>query len=68
MSLKGFHIVFIVFATLCSLGFAAWIFLAPQHVITDSLKIAGWLSAAAGMSLLLYGVWFVLKKSRKIIV
>ena len=68
MSLKGFHIVFIVLAALCSLGFALWIFVAPQHVVTESLQVAGWLSGVVGVALVLYGFWFVLKKSRKIII
>ncbi|MGK0187981.1 MAG: hypothetical protein ACI9R3_003773 [Verrucomicrobiales bacterium] len=68
MSLKGFHIVFIVLAALLSLGFAAWISFVPQEIVTGSLRVSGWLSGAAGVSLVLYGIWFVLKKSRKIIV
>lgn len=67
MSLKGFHIVFIVLAALCSLGFAVWSFMAPPYVVTEPLRISGWISAVAGLSLVVYGVWFVFKKSRKII-
>lgn len=68
MSLKGFHIFFIVLASLCSLGFAAWTFLAPQNVLTGPILVSGWTSAFAGVTLAVYGVWFVVKKSRKIIV
>jgi hypothetical protein len=68
MSLKGFHIVFIVLAALCSMGFAAWVLQAPGAIVTDSLRISGWFSAAAGITLVVYGVWFVVKKSRKLIV
>lgn len=68
MSLKGFHIVFIVLAALCSLGFAAWIFLAPQEMVSQALRVSGWLSGLVGVSLVFYGIWFVVKKSRKIIV
>ena len=68
MSLKGFHVVFIVLAALCSISFAVWVFQAPGDVATDALRTAGWVSGGAGLVLVLYGIWFAMKKSRKIIV
>ena len=60
MSLKAFHIFFIVLAVLLSAGCAAWGFasgMAPAFGLTCSGLAA---------ALLIYGVWFV-KKSRKLI-
>ena len=68
MSLKGFHVVFIVLAVLCSLGFAAWALTATSEAATSSIRAAGWISGVGGVLLACYGVWFVLKKSRKLIV
>lgn len=68
MSLKGFHIVFVALAALCSLGFAVWTFVAPGNVLTGALVASGWASGAAGVLLVVYGIWFVVRKSRKIIV
>lgn len=60
MSLKAFHIFFIVLAILLAAGCAAWGFangLAPAFGITCS---------ALTLALVIYGVYF-LKKSRKLI-
>ena len=60
MSLKAFHIFFIVLAILLAAGCAAWGFangLAPAF---------GFTCAGLAGALLLYGIWF-LKKSRKLI-
>jgi hypothetical protein len=60
MSLKAFHIIFIILAmSLCGVC-AAWSF-------ANSIALPfGICSAAVGVVLLVYGVWF-LKKSRGII-
>ncbi len=60
MSLKGFHIFFIIIAFLLAAGCAAWGFvngLAPAF---------GWTCSGLAAALLLYGIFF-LKKSRKLI-
>lgn len=60
MSLKAFHIFFIILAILLAAGCAAWGFvneLAPAFGLTCSGLTA---------ALILYGVYF-LKKSRKLI-
>ncbi len=61
MSLKGFHIFFIVIAILLAAGCAAWGFvngLAPAFGFTCS---------GLAVALLIYGLFF-LKKSRKLII
>lgn len=68
MSLKSFHIVFIVLAVLSSLGFAVWTFTRGGAEIGSALGIVGLFSAAAAVGLAVYGVWFVLRKSRRLIV
>ena len=68
MSLKAFHIFFILMAILMSLGFAAWVFMmAPASAGSSGLSVMGGLSAVIGFALVPYGVFFV-RKSRKIIV
>jgi len=66
MSLKGFHILFIVLAILATAGFAAWTMLASKEVVTELLHWAGIVSAVISAALVVYGFWF-LKKSRGII-
>ena len=64
MSLKGFHIVFIVFSTLLALGCGAWC------IWVDLLEgapiyLAGAIgSFAAAVALIVYGVWFYRKMKR----
>ena len=60
MSLKAFHIFFIVVTTLLAAGCAAWGF-ASGMAPAFGLTCLGFAAA-----LLIYGVWF-LKKSRKLI-
>jgi hypothetical protein len=60
MSLKAFHIVFIVLSILLAAGCAAWSFL---NQIALPFGIA---SGVSGLALVVYGIWF-LKKSRRII-
>ena len=65
MSLKAFHLVFLVAATLCSASFGAWSI--HQYSATGAVQYA--LLAALGLGLAvalpIYGVWF-LKKTRKV--
>ena len=68
MSLKHFHIVFLVFAILCDAAFWLW-----MHFMTEDAAAAGAapLKNYAGLlclALLFYGVWYVIKKMRTIIV
>ncbi len=68
MSLKGFHILFIVLAVLCTGGFWAWTRWNPEDARELNVVILGQCSGVFGILLLVYGVWFVVKKSRTIIV
>jgi hypothetical protein len=61
MSLKAFHIVFIVMSTVLSLGFGAWAL--TRNLAGGSsmylLVAAGAVAAAAGLAV--YGIWFLRK-------
>ncbi len=68
MSLKHFHLVFLFFAVLCDGGFWLWTRLLPEQAAalnaTGLGMIAGWTS----LILIGYGIWYIVKKSRTIIV
>jgi len=68
MSLKSFHIVFIVLAVLSSLGFAVWVFTRGGAELGSALGLLGLFSGAAAVGLAIYGLWFVVRKSRRLIV
>ena len=62
MSLKAFHLVFIVASILMAFGFAAWSllnFLAPTGVRSD--LVVAVMSAVAGLALVGYEVFFLKK-------
>lgn len=64
MSLKAFHIVFIVFSTLLALGLGAWcswVNLVEGNSMYVAGAIASFLSALA---LMVYGIWFYRKMKR----
>jgi hypothetical protein len=68
MSLKHFHYIFLFFAVLCDGGFWLWTRLAPEKAtelgITGIGQIAGWTS----LLLIAYSIWYLVKKSRQIII
>lgn len=68
MSLKGFHIIFLVLAVLFTFGFFVWT--QVEHEAAGDLGVAGMgqISCVAGVGLFLYTLWFVLKKAKTIIV
>lgn len=68
MSLKSFHIVFIVLAVLSSLGFAVWAFTRGGAEVGSALGLLGVFSGLAAVALAVYGVWFVVRKSGRLIV
>ena len=68
MSLKGFHILFIVLAFLCTAGFWAWTVLDRESAKNIGAQSLGSVSGVLAATLLVYGVWFVVKKARTIIV
>lgn len=59
MSLKQFHIVFIVMSVMLSAGFAAWAF--TRYQPPGSVLLMGGLSAMSAVALMIYGVWFLKK-------
>ena len=64
MSLKGFHIVFIVFATLLALGCGGgciWVDMVEGAPIYIAGAIASFVCA---IGLVVYGVWFYRKMKR----
>lgn len=68
MSLKGFHIIFIFLAVLCTAGFWAWTRWDPDAAQSLGVVVLGQASGVLGVLLFIYGLWFVLKKSKTIIV
>ncbi len=67
MSLKHFHVFFIVLAVLCTLGFGAWALFVPFEVVGAWGRAGGVLSVLIGAALVPYGIWFI-KKSKGIII
>ena len=65
MSLKVFHIVFIVLSTVTAVGFGFWEIEAFRAEGGTGKLIVGIVSLAAGVLLMTYGQWF-LKKMRKL--
>ena len=64
MSLKGFHIVFIIFSTLLALGIGAWC-IWVNLVEGEPVYLAGAIfSFVAAVALIVYGVWLYRKMKR----
>jgi uncharacterized YccA/Bax inhibitor family protein len=64
MSLKAFHIVFIIFSTLLALGVGAWC-VWVDLVEGAPIYLAGAIAAfVAALGLVVYGVWFYRKMKR----
>jgi len=68
MSLKHFHIVFLVFAIVCDAGFWLWMHLMPEDAIAAGAAPLKNYAGLLCIALLGYGVWYVVKKMRTIIV
>jgi hypothetical protein len=60
MSLRAFHILFILLTILLAVGCAAWAF------VNETAFGFGIASSIVAVGLVVYGVWF-LKKTRRII-
>ncbi|MEM6910991.1 MAG: hypothetical protein AAF555_05345 [Verrucomicrobiota bacterium] len=68
MSLKYFHIVFIIASFVLSTAFGLYCFSSTAEAsFEDSLHGMGTVSLIIGGSLGSYGIWFLWKKSSKII-
>ena len=64
MSLKGFHIVFIIFSTLLAVGIGAWC-IWVDLVEGAPIYLAGAIcSFVVAVALVVYGVWFYRKMKR----
>ena len=64
MSLKGFHIVFIIFSTLLAIGIGAWC-VWVDLVEGAPIYLAGAIcSFVVAVALVVYGVWFYQKMKR----
>ncbi len=61
MSLKTFHIVFIVFSVLLAFGVAVWAFQSYAGNGNTMMIVAGIASAVIGIGLIIYGVKFLKK-------
>ncbi|MCF6313758.1 MAG: hypothetical protein L3J39_15040 [Verrucomicrobiales bacterium] len=59
MSLKQFHIVFILTAVTLSVGFAVWAF--TRYQPQGGVLFMGGVSCLAAVALSVYGVWFLKK-------
>jgi hypothetical protein len=64
MSLRGFHIVFIIFSTLLAVGIGAWC-VWVDLVEGAPIYLAGAIcSFVVAVALVVYGVWFYRKMKR----
>lgn len=66
MSLKGFHIIFIILALLCTAGFWAWCAVYGDRARELGVSAIGNLSGSLALGLFVYGIWFVVRKSKSI--
>ena len=67
MSLKSFHLVFIIAGIFILLMFPAWVFYIEPQAGKDYVGMGVGSLIVAGV-LIVYGLWFFLKKSSTIIV
>jgi hypothetical protein len=64
MSLKAFHIVFIIVSTLLALGIGVWC-LWVNLVVGAPIYVAGAIASfVLAIGLMMYGVWFYRKMKR----
>ena len=68
MSLRGFHLVFIFLAILCSGGFYGWAFYRSELAQELGVTLIANLSGILAVGLAIYGIWFAVKKSKTITV
>ena len=64
MSLKGFHIVFIIFSTLLALGTGYWCIWVDLTVGKPVYRSGAIASFVVALALVIYGVWFYRKMKR----
>lgn len=61
MSLKSFHVFFVVLSVLCALGFGAWSIAEYLRTGKGSVLTLGVLGFLAAAALVFYGFWFLRK-------
>ena len=61
MSLKAFHVFFVIVSVLCALGFGAWSIADYVRTGRGSVLALGVLGFAAAGALIFYGFWFLRK-------
>ena len=61
MSLKAFHVFFVIVSVLCALGFGAWSIADYARTGRGSVLTLGILGFAAAGALIFYGFWFLRK-------
>jgi hypothetical protein len=64
MSLKAFHIIFVIFSTLLALGVGGWCVWVNLVEGTPVYLAGAIASFAAALALVIYGVWFYRKMKR----
>jgi hypothetical protein len=64
MSLKGFHIVFVVFSTLLAIGIGVWCIWVDLVAGMPIYRVGAICSFVAAVALVVYGVWFYRKMKR----
>lgn len=66
MSIKAFHIFFIICAVLLSFVFAAWALVQGKNTGSQEYLNVGYFSVAVALGLLAYGVHFI-RKARAVL-
>jgi len=66
MSLRAFHLLLIVLATLCSGGFYAWAYCNKEVAHELHVMTAANLSGSLAIGLFFYAVWFAVVKFKTI--
>ena len=61
MSLKAFHVFFVVVSVLCALGFGAWAVVDWMRTGRPGVLALAILAFAAAVALVWYGLWFLRK-------
>lgn len=61
MSLKAFHIIFVVISTILAVGFGIWAIMKYKQDSDTSALVVGIVSLAIAVSLIIYGKWFLRK-------
>lgn len=64
MSLRDFHILFLILAVLCTGGFWAWTNFMPEVAEETNSMVVGNLSGSLALGLMVYAIWFVFVKSK----